>query len=542
MILRSEGGGMAVRRYEDVQAALEKIWADDLLGRKEEAEFLHLFLVNRGLTQALARRPGAYVLNVDADWGSGKSFFMTRFQQHLEAHGNPAVYVDAWQDDFTNEPFTAVMSAIDKFVKPHLMSQKSKGAKIKSTYTAVKNSMGRIAVTAAKGVGTKIAEKAVGAAFTEINEIIREQNFSKTSDTEAAVGEVGNAVNKQIEVLIGGYADEQLKQFDTNKKSLVNFRDKLAEFLILFGQQNEQYELPFFVLVDELDRCRPTYAIEMLERIKHLFDVPNLVFVLSTNTDQLGQAVRAVYGDGFDGHRYLDRFFTRTYKLAKPSAHNLGEMLWKQYSPNEDRIYLPLLNYSTLDCVNSVCAMAELTPRQIERFMEVLTALIAVWNKRFPINILVMAPLIAMMVRGHDVMKSYEEGSPFQSYLLSIASFKLKYEYLNEYREKQIVDFSVSKYISEMIIRSTRPLNDEVEAFAQARDRSGKRNVFVVGRNTDDAAERLCEASIIEEYNLLRTSGVSRTARCLVQDYPGYIAQAGRLVDEDRPKPVHARA
>jgi hypothetical protein len=73
-----------------------------------------------------------------------------------------------------------------------------------------------------------------------------------------------------------------------------------------------------YVFIDELDRCRPTYAIELLETVKHLFEIKGIVFVIATNTDQLQHSIKVVYGQGFDANRYLYRFFQRTYTLKMP--------------------------------------------------------------------------------------------------------------------------------------------------------------------------------------------------------------------------------
>lgn len=51
---------------------------------------------------------------------------------------------------------------------------------------------------------------------------------------------------------------------------------------------------PFFIFIDQLDRCRPTYAIEMLEQVKHLFDIDHAVFVIATDGDQLARSIKAV--------------------------------------------------------------------------------------------------------------------------------------------------------------------------------------------------------------------------------------------------------
>lgn len=73
-----------------------------------------------------------------------------------------------------------------------------------------------------------------------------------------------------------------------------------------------------YVFIDELDRCRPNFAIEVLEVIKHIFDIEGVVFVVATNTNELQHSIKAVYGSGFDANKYLMRFFNRTYELPAP--------------------------------------------------------------------------------------------------------------------------------------------------------------------------------------------------------------------------------
>ena len=49
-------------------------------------------------------------------------------------------------------------------------------------------------------------------------------------------------------------------------------------------------------LIDELDRCRPTYAVETIEKIKHLFSVPGIIWVLVMNKEQIESSIQKVYG------------------------------------------------------------------------------------------------------------------------------------------------------------------------------------------------------------------------------------------------------
>ena len=73
------------------------------------------------------------------------------------------------------------------------------------------------------------------------------------------------------------------------------------------------------IFIDELDRCKPSYAVQLLERIKHYFSNDRITFVFSVNVEELQHTVRRYYGDGFDASRYLDRFFD--YRMALPPAN-----------------------------------------------------------------------------------------------------------------------------------------------------------------------------------------------------------------------------
>ena len=72
------------------------------------------------------------------------------------------------------------------------------------------------------------------------------------------------------------------------------------------------------VFIDELDRCKPDYAIHLLERIKHYFGNERITFIFSLNMDELQHTIRKFYGNDFDACRYLERFFDFRIELPKP--------------------------------------------------------------------------------------------------------------------------------------------------------------------------------------------------------------------------------
>ena len=88
---------------------------------------------------------------------------------------------------------------------------------------------------------------------------------------------------------------------------------------------------PFVIFIDELDRCRPLYAIELLERIKHIFGVDGLIFVLSIDKKQLSESIKSQYGN-IDAASYLKRFIELEYHLKNTNKDEFCTYLYRHYS------------------------------------------------------------------------------------------------------------------------------------------------------------------------------------------------------------------
>ena len=76
------------------------------------------------------------------------------------------------------------------------------------------------------------------------------------------------------------------------------------------------------LFIDELDRCKPAYAVKLLERVKHYFCNDRLTFVFSINTHELQNTIKHYYGENINASKYLDRFFD--FRISLPKA-NLGK-------------------------------------------------------------------------------------------------------------------------------------------------------------------------------------------------------------------------
>lgn len=112
-----------------------------------------------------------------------------------------------------------------------------------------------------------------------------------------------------------------IEEHQRRKSDIREFKKALVDLIDLIHEQAGA-KCPLFVFIDELDRCRPTYAISMLEEVKHIFGMDKVCFVVSTNIAQIRHSVCSVYGQGFDSESYLKRFFDQSIALPIVASSN----------------------------------------------------------------------------------------------------------------------------------------------------------------------------------------------------------------------------
>ena len=108
--------------------------------------------------------------------------------------------------------------------------------------------------------------------------------------------------------------------------------------------------------MDELDRCKPIYALNLMEKIKHLFSVKHIVFLLVMNKEQLEQSVRCLYGPNIDARTYLQKFINIECKLPR----NVNDRFGNDYT----KYCKTLLELHELDTGGD--------PRYLQEYMELL--------------------------------------------------------------------------------------------------------------------------------------------------------------------------
>jgi len=267
----------------------EYAFDNDAFNRKELAD---------KLTTYLERLRDGAVIAIDAPWGEGKSWFGRNWAMKLESDEYKVIYIDAFEQDYVEDPFMLITSEILDTIKDEnkLKEELKKGA---------------IAVgKALLPVAGKAIVNVVGKVLLASPDLTGEVQEAITGGT-ASIVEMSNEFIK-----------ENLESYGQDKLAMSEFKTKLTEYA-------KVQEKPIIIFVDELDRCKPTFAVNLVERIKHLFDVPNVVFVLLLNRDQLEKAVRGTYGSETDASQYLSKFVNFFFMLPK---------VYKSGHTSEDRI------------------------------------------------------------------------------------------------------------------------------------------------------------------------------------------------------------
>lgn len=255
------------------------------------------------------------VVGIDASWGKGKTTFINLWEEYLNKNKSDRYSIikfNAWDKDDSGNPLVSLIVELEELL--------------------------------------------IGETKDEIYGFVK----------ELAKGFIPNLVER---LTCGGIKSEDLnallKAHDTLKydlieheKTRIELKKKLKDSITKLA---EGKKIIFFI--DELDRCRPLYAIELLETIKHLFDVKNCIFILAWDKVQLSESIKTVYGIGMDSNGYLRRFIDLDYQLPEPSRKDYINYLIEKENLKESY-------YATFyELLPNFCDVYNLSLRDIDKLV-----------------------------------------------------------------------------------------------------------------------------------------------------------------------------
>ncbi|CAC9590368.1 Putative phage protein [Bathymodiolus heckerae thiotrophic gill symbiont] len=200
--------------------------------------------------------------------------------------------------------------------------------------------------------------------------------------------------------LIEGYKKDE----DITK----NFKDSIGKLL-----SSVDSEKPFVIFIDELDRCRPLYSIELLERIKHLFNIDNLIFILSIDKKQLSESIKSQYG-GIDTNNYLRRFIDLEYRLKNPNKDQFCDALFQKYNFDETlkkkdikRIYAD----GHVNLLKHLAKSMDLTLREIKQiFIQFIIFTQTIQPRFYEVHFRVFILFAALKIKDSEAFLDFSSG------------------------------------------------------------------------------------------------------------------------------------
>ena len=253
---------------------------------------------------------------IDGGWGTGKTEFcqkLIRLMQQQHPDYQP-VYIDAFRSDHSGEPLLALLAEIIKACTPEDIGEQPSEQRKEMTKKVAK-AAGFVMKTVAKAAVGHVLKQNMEDLAEGMSQIINDKQEAKNAAATVA-GAATTLASHSIDATIDATVEALLKEQIEAEKNLETLKACLKEFA---------EEKPIILFIDELDRCRPDYAVDMLEVIKHVFDVENVKVVLVTNTKQLRAAINHRYGVEVDAHKYLDKFLKYSFALPdKVSVRSWG--------------------------------------------------------------------------------------------------------------------------------------------------------------------------------------------------------------------------
>jgi hypothetical protein len=234
---------------------------------------------------------------IDGNWGTGKTEFSLKLLDYISNSypNKKVIYIDAFKEDHCEDPLLSVTAAIAGALPPP--KQKALIQK---------------AIPALKFTGTTALKALAGW-------VLKQEAGAMAEDFQQAMKDTSNAA-------IDGAMENLIREHIDAESNVNALKDKIREL----AKENQ-----IIIIVDELDRCRPTFSIDMLEKIKHIFDIENVFFILVTNLNQLKASVNHIYGQSVNSQSYLDKFIKYTLTLPetfKPDGYTIthaSDSHWK---------------------------------------------------------------------------------------------------------------------------------------------------------------------------------------------------------------------
>lgn len=285
---------------------------------------------------------GSLVIGLSSKYGSGKTTFFRMLKDDLEK-GNSVigpitvVSLNAWESDYFGDPLFSIVSALVGRIQ-------ESGQEASSIVSAAKD-LGWFATA----VGGQVVAKLTGIDPVAAGEVAEKKKAAREVQPPVSV--------------------DAFTVYQARKNAMGQLKVALEKFIA-------DSESKILFLVDELDRCRPDFAIAYLETIKHIFDLPGATFILAADRHHLENSAKTAFGPDLDFDEYYRKFVHREVPLppvSKEAYDRFAVTYSKYFLEREDiRQCFMSLEGHHIQHIGELLAALNMTPRQIQECFRIM--------------------------------------------------------------------------------------------------------------------------------------------------------------------------
>jgi|GEM_PF-608164 len=390
-------------------------------GFSPEKDIFKRSAFGEGLGNLFGNVDDPMVAVLDAPWGSGKTTFVKMWCGYMRNRGFPVIYFDAFKNDYADDAFLALagevialadeLGPLDAAARKGFLGKAQKVA-VAAVKGGIKKGIGKfIGEEGVAEVVAAAAEGGAGCALDSLDAYLLEKLEGRKKERDA-FSEFGHA----LEILSGELSEA------------MNKRGKDAGASGDDGDAKQQLKRPLIFVIDELDRCKPPFALDILEKIKHFFSVTNVHFLLVTHMEQLENSVRFAYGLDRHAEMYLQKFYHAVFTFPshndKYETTDIGKYLRKIFEklPIDD-----LDGDDTDDFKKIIAAFANqnnITFRSLERIVTQARIFLASTNKRQLWTPAIAATLCIIKATAPTLYKKAQAGTILFDEVLDYMKFQ----------------------------------------------------------------------------------------------------------------------
>ncbi len=286
---------------------------------------------------------GGLVASLEGPFGSGKSTTIRMWNNDLESRAKDdkelpvPIILNAWESDYCGDPLVALVSSLIEALRLRELD--------KPDVDKIREAVSDIGWFGA-GLLNQIIANFSGIDVISAGEFAEEKKADK-----------------------GGKEWDAIMAYEKRPSALNDLKGLLRE---MFEGENPKV----IFMIDELDRCRPDYAVRYLETIKHIFDIDGLIFVLSIDNRQMESAVKALYGENMDFPEYFRRFVHRRISLPdleERAVSNMVESYIKHFIDGNGRVsMIGFEEYGRSSNLKEILLGLRMYPRQIQETFRII--------------------------------------------------------------------------------------------------------------------------------------------------------------------------